>query len=94
MKKSQLVSAIKTVLAENKKEKLNENTIREIIREVLSEEVAAQSALHKLAKECDSFQEFLQKALTHLKSVSKSTYRTSDKVSPSLRRSLKNISAR
>lgn len=37
MKKSQLVSAIKNVLAENKKEKLNENTIREIIREVLSE---------------------------------------------------------
>lgn len=91
MKKSQLVSAIKTVLAENKKEKLNENTIREIIREVLSEEVAAQSALHKIAKECGSFQEFAQKALTHLKSISKSTYKTSDKVSPSLRRSLKNI---
>lgn len=37
MKKSQLVSAIKTVIAENKKQKLNESTIREIIREVLSE---------------------------------------------------------
>lgn len=38
MKKSQLVSAIKTILAENTKQKLDENTIREIIREVLSEE--------------------------------------------------------
>jgi len=39
MKKSQLVSAIKTVLAENKKQKLDENTIRQIIREVLAEGV-------------------------------------------------------
>jgi hypothetical protein len=38
MKKSQLVSAIKNVLAENKKQKLDENTIRQLIREVLSEE--------------------------------------------------------
>jgi len=38
MKKSQVVSAIKNVLAENKKQKLDENTIRQIIREVLSEE--------------------------------------------------------
>ena len=37
MKKSQLVSAIKTVLAENKKQKLDENTIRQVIREVLAE---------------------------------------------------------
>jgi hypothetical protein len=37
MKKSQLVSAIKTVLAENKKQKLDENTIRQAVREVLSE---------------------------------------------------------
>lgn len=38
MKKSELISAIKTILAENKKQKLNEDTIRQIIREVLSEE--------------------------------------------------------
>lgn len=37
MKKSQLISAIKTVLAENKKQKLSESTIRGIIREVLAE---------------------------------------------------------
>jgi len=37
MKKSQLVSAIKTVVAENKKQKLDENTIRQMIREVLAE---------------------------------------------------------
>ena len=37
MKKSQLVSAIKTILAENKKQKLDENTIRQIIREILAE---------------------------------------------------------
>ncbi len=39
MKKSELISAIKTVLAENRKQKLDENKIRQIIREVLSEEV-------------------------------------------------------
>ena len=39
MKKSQLISAVKTVLAENKKQKLSESTIREIIREVLAEEI-------------------------------------------------------
>jgi len=37
MKKSQLTSAIKNILAENKKQKLEENTIRQMIREVLSE---------------------------------------------------------
>lgn len=38
MKKSQVVSAIKTIIAENKKQKLQENTIRQMIREVLAEE--------------------------------------------------------
>ncbi len=38
MKKSQVVSAIKTIIAENKKQKLEENTIRQMIREVLAEE--------------------------------------------------------
>ena len=37
MKKSQIVSAIKTILAENTKQKLQENTIREMIREILAE---------------------------------------------------------
>ena len=91
MKKSQLVSAIKTVLAENKKEKLNESTIREIIREVLSEEVHGQSALHKLAKSCKSFQEFLQKAQAHLEKTSKSTLKTSGTLSSSMKSNLKSI---
>jgi hypothetical protein len=38
MKKSQVVSVIKTIIAENKKQKLQENTIRQMIREVLAEE--------------------------------------------------------
>ena len=97
MKKSQLVSAIKTVLVENKKQKLDENTIRQVIREVLAEKedineaVHGQSALHKLAKSSKSFQEFQQKAQAHLEKTSKSTLKTSGTVSSSMKRNLKSI---
>ena len=91
MKKSELISAIKTVLAENRKQKLDENKIRQIIREVLSEEVHGQSALHKLAKSCESFQEFVQKAKDHLEKTSPSTLKTSGTVSSSMKRNLKSI---
>jgi hypothetical protein len=97
MKKSQLVSAIKTILAENKKQKLDENTIRQVIREVLAEKedineaVHGQSALHKLAKSSKSFQEFQQKAQAHLEKTSKSTLKTSGTVSSSMKRNLKSI---
>ena len=57
----------------------------------ISEEVHGQSALHKLAKSCESFQEFEQKAIAHLEKVSPSTLKTSGTVSPSMKRNLKSI---
>ena len=54
MKKSQLVSAIKNVLAENKKQKLDENTIREIIREVLSEKQNINEEAHDFIRDIES----------------------------------------
>jgi len=53
MKKSQLVSAIKTILAENKKQKLDENTIREIIREVLAEKTNINEEAHDFVRDIE-----------------------------------------
>jgi hypothetical protein len=57
----------------------------------LAEEVHGQSALHKIAKSCKSFQEFVQKATAHLEKTSKSTLKTSGTVSSSMKRNLKSI---
>lgn len=57
----------------------------------ISEEVHGQSALHKLAKSCESFQEFVQKAKDHLEKTSPSTLKPSGTVSPSMKRNLKSI---
>ena len=50
-----------------------------------------QSALHKLAKSCESYLEFVEKAKQHLESVSKSSFKTSGKVPSNLKNSLKSI---
>jgi len=58
---------------------------------IVSEEVHGQSTLHKLAKSSDSYQEFKQKAQTHLNSISKSTLNLPSKLTLSTVASLKNI---
>ena len=58
---------------------------------IVSEEVHGQSTLHKLAKSSDSYQEFKQKAQTHLNSISKNTLNLPSKLTLSTVASLKNI---
>ena len=69
----------------------NFNFKKYLAENILLKEEHGSSVLHKLAKSCESFQEFLQKAITHLEKVSPSTLKTSGTVSSSMRRNLKSI---
>jgi len=70
---------------------MNIKTFENFINEDYENFSNEDSSLHKLAKDCTSFNEFKMKALKYLESISKSTFKSSGKLSSYTQRSLKEI---